>query len=164
MHHLRHRGMARALKLGSLSYGIAFTAALSFLGTLAYTLLQKDERAVPLLAIFAGVAIVFGISSMFFGSRARCQLCQTTLVLPHKCTKHQNARKLLGSYRLRMTASIIFSDRFKCPYCGENFSTTVSEKPQSQTVREGMIHSKKSTAGRPVQSLNRSRSIPQKKQ
>ena len=52
-------------------------------------------------------------------SRANCPLCVTPVLAVKSCVKHRNARRLLGSYRLRVTLAVLFLNRFRCPYCGE---------------------------------------------
>jgi hypothetical protein len=52
-------------------------------------------------------------------SRAGCPLCRTPVLAPKSCTKHRLARTFLGSHRLKVALSVLFNNRFQCPYCNE---------------------------------------------
>lgn len=46
---------------------------------------------------------------------------------PKRCQKNRRARRLLGSYRLRVATGVLLRDRFLCPYCGEATKMAVRE-------------------------------------
>ena len=73
--------------------------------------------------VWAGVALVICLSCMvtkfLIGSRLRCPLCMMPPLSNRGCARHRNANRLLGSYKLAVAASILFRNRFRCPYCGE---------------------------------------------
>lgn len=41
--------------------------------------------------------------------------------------KHRKARRLLGSYQLRVAFAVMFTDRFRCPCCNEHTALDVKE-------------------------------------
>ena len=65
-------------------------------------------------------------------TRANCPLCMTPVLGNKGCSKHRTAKSLLGSHRLRVAVSILFTSRFRCPYCGE---PTLLEVRQSRKRR-----------------------------
>jgi hypothetical protein len=66
--------------------------------------------------VFCGV---IAIMQWLVASRARCPLCLTQPVTVRGCATNRNAKRLLGSFRLRVAVSIIVRNQFRCPYCGE---------------------------------------------
>lgn len=77
----------------------------------------------PSIAIVGGgvalLILILAIVQWTIASRTRCPLCMTPALARKSCAKHRNARRLLGSYRLRVALSILFRGYFRCPYCGE---------------------------------------------
>jgi hypothetical protein len=77
----------------------------------------------PSIAIAGGgIALLILILTLLqwsVASRTRCPLCMTPALASKSCAKHRTARRLLGSYRLRVALSILTRGYFRCPYCGE---------------------------------------------
>lgn len=74
--------------------------------------------------VIAGLALVFAtllvvVAQWIFAARTNCPLCITPVLMPKGCAKHRSARRFLGSHRLRVALSILFTGSFRCPYCGE---------------------------------------------
>lgn len=88
-------------------------------GLLVYSFVEHD-RELTIMAIGLGVltAILLFVQWMV-AVRARCPLCMTPVLANKRCSKHRNARTLLGSHRLRVSLAILFKGRFHCPYCHE---------------------------------------------
>ena len=61
-------------------------------------------------------------------AKTRCPLCLTPVLATKGCSKHRNARTLLGSHRLRVAMSVLFKGRFYCPYCHEPSVLEVRQK------------------------------------
>ncbi len=51
-------------------------------------------------------------------------------MLPKACAKHRFARKFLGIYRLRVAATVLLRNRYRCPYCGESTHCSVRPNPK----------------------------------
>ncbi len=49
----------------------------------------------------------------------RCPLCRVPVLGSPGCSKNRAARRLLGSYRLRVSLATLFRGCFRCPYCNE---------------------------------------------
>jgi hypothetical protein len=52
-------------------------------------------------------------------SKVRCPLCMVPPLVSRGCAKNRRARRLFGSYRLRVAVSALALGSFRCPYCGE---------------------------------------------
>jgi len=79
----------------------------------------------------SGVAILslfLVIPQWTLGTHTHCPLCWTPVLAPKGCTKHRDARKLMGSHRLRVAVAVLFKNQFRCPYCNE---CTAMEFPYS---------------------------------
>jgi len=76
------------------------------------------------------VAWVISVSAFFFrGSSLKCPLCMSPVWGKRMCQKHSKAKRALGvSYRLGIATSVIFKNRYRCPYCGEPFRAQKTKK------------------------------------
>lgn len=83
---------------------------------------------------WAAVAVVSGLAfilaGFFVGGRARCPLCMMPPLRNQSCSKHRNAGKVLGSFKLSVALSVLFQNRFRCPYCGEPTAMEVRARPK----------------------------------
>lgn len=50
-----------------------------------------------------------------------CPNCRSQILKSRRCGKHRNAKKILGSYTLRVAFQIVFSKRFRCFYCDKTY-------------------------------------------
>lgn len=66
-----------------------------------------------------GLCILLQILQVIAASRTFCPLCRTPVLAKKHCNKHRSARRLFGSYRLRVGVAALFTRSFRCPYCGE---------------------------------------------
>ena len=130
MHKLRHHSLAKKLHLNSLLLIAGVGFLISLLGLLIATVITQNMS----LAIGAGVALVgimfLALLNFMIGARCRCQLCQSPMMAPRKCSRHRKAKRLFRSYRLKLATSFLFSESFTCPFCGESFSSHVVEREQ----------------------------------
>ena len=72
-----------------------------------------------------GIAVWVISMGAFFarGSSLKCPLCMNPVWGKRMCQKHSKAKRALGlSYRLGIATSVVFKNRYRCPYCGEPFS------------------------------------------
>lgn len=78
------------------------------------------------LVVMGGVLLMI-MAQWIVASRANCPLCMTPVLGNKQCNKHRRARKLLGSYRLRVAFQILTQNKFDCPYCSEPTELKVRE-------------------------------------
>lgn len=102
----------------------------STFGVLVYSMVTFDREIMQLALALIGGTLLLAILQWCFACRARCPLCHAKSISNSGCSKHRNAKPLFGSYRLRVAATIIFRQYFRCPYCGE--STVV--KPRTTAL------------------------------
>ncbi len=86
---------------------------------LLYTIFVSHQDKLLYAALLMAAGFTLIIVQWVTSIRARCPLCLTPALAKKACSKNRNAKTLLGSYRMRAAASIIFRNRFRCPYCNE---------------------------------------------
>jgi len=65
------------------------------------------------LALLLFLQMIHGLES----NKIVCPNCRSQILLLGHCSKHRNAKKLLGSYALRIARQVVFSNTFHCQYC-----------------------------------------------
>jgi hypothetical protein len=88
-------------------------------GTLLFGLATHDQEITVLGAALAGMGMLCGFTQFVLASKARCPLCMTPPLASKHCSKHREARRLFGSYRLRAAIWMLTRGHFRCPYCNE---------------------------------------------
>ena len=128
MHRLPTRASLRNLRLGTVFLLLLGLAILVFIGMGVAAIITRNPTVVRVF-LWVGVALpVIGILYLFFGSKVKCPLCMNPPLRPRHCQKHRNAKRLFGSYRLRVAFSVFFNDNFVCPHCGEPTMLEVRER------------------------------------
>jgi hypothetical protein len=137
MHTLRYRDLTRAIYISSLFFVIRSLAFVTFLVLLTFLIITNDEQLFHPLGIVVAVLLFSTPFGFLSGRKANCQLCKSPLMMTRKCNRHLKARKILGSYRLRVSISVLFTHSFRCQFCGErfSFSTKQSEMKSSRRVK-----------------------------
>lgn len=135
MHHPRSNSAARRLRIASLLL-LANRILLPIGLGLLLTSVLTNERHMMIYGLIAGLTGVFLIVAQWIAaSHAGCPLCRTPVLAPMGCVKHRKARRLLGSYKLRVALAIMFTERFRCPYCNESTTMDVREKLRGSRPR-----------------------------
>ena len=78
------------------------------------------------------VSFILVIPLWIQGYHTNCPLCCTPVLAPKGCTKHRDAKKLMGSHRLRVALAILFPNRFRCPYCNESTALEFHQTTRSR--------------------------------
>lgn len=105
-----------AASLAMLGSILALLAAAG--GGVAVLVLQERQWAVHAL-VALGAAVGLGLLHLIAASAVRCPLCLTKPLIRTGCQKHWRAKRLFGSYRLRVALGAACLRHFRCPYCGE---------------------------------------------
>lgn len=152
MHYTRRPEMARAIRISSLFLILNRFAVLALLAGVGYAWHERSEQSYW-VTLTAGLVCIFTwIVCAFWSARCRCQLCMAPLLSRAKCNEHYNAKKLFGSYRTRLAAAALIIGRFRCYFCGEEFSLEQPpEKPDQRPVKD-----------RHVTTIRQSGSLPKK--
>ena len=140
MHHIKRPGMARAIKISSLFLILNRFAVLALLGAIPYAWLERTEQSYWNILIIFLASISIWIICAFWSARCRCQLCMAPLLSRAKCNEHHSAKKLFGSYRTRLAAAALIIGRFRCYFCGEDFTLEPPpEKPDLGPIKDRHI-------------------------
>lgn len=117
------------------NYLLAFLIA----GLMARSLLT-DNFGLTLIgsALVILLFVLLGIQ-WTVASRAGCPLCRTPVLAPRFCTKHRLARTFLGSHRLRVALSVLFKNRFRCPYCNESTALQLGKRVHLAHSRRSLM-------------------------
>ncbi|MGJ8696433.1 MAG: hypothetical protein ACSHYF_08945 [Verrucomicrobiaceae bacterium] len=126
--------MARSLVQSSILLGLAAISLTATILLLLAAIVLEDWSYSKTAGITLGLALLTWLLSLTIGSRCRCQLCQAPMMMPRKCSKHRKAETFFGSYRLKLSSSILFAQSFLCPFCGERFTSRVRVNPRYADV------------------------------
>lgn len=136
MHRLPSKSTVYRFKIAALLLCTRCLFGLASISLLVYSIAIIHDRELTLIGIaLGGVTIVGVILQWVLAARTRCPLCLTPVLANKACSKHRNARKFLGSYRLRVAIAILFKGSFKCPYCHE--PTAVEARPKRPGYSRG---------------------------
>lgn len=91
---------------------------------------------IPLVHLGLGLAttaVILQLLQVLLAARTFCPLCRTPVLAKKYCRKHRSAKKLFGSYRLRVGTAVLLTGKFRCPYCGEPSTLEVRDpsRPRS---------------------------------
>lgn len=89
------------------------------LGLLGYSIFINDRHMTFQAIGLGGITVLVAIIQWISGAKTRCPLCMVPVLGSNSCSKNRKARRLFGSYRLRVAASATFRGHFRCPYCNE---------------------------------------------
>ncbi len=123
MHIQRSKRSLRLLRRGA--YHFLFNTVLGFaaVGAVAWSAYHYDLKLLYGSLGLVGLWLVSAVVFMVRGSRLRCSMCVMPLWSGSKCQKHKTVKPALGvSYRLGVALAVIFTGKYRCPYCGEIFS------------------------------------------
>lgn len=135
MHRLSSKRAVRALRISALSLVVSMIGLISVLLALVFAYITNDWEAL-VRALQAGAVPLFAyLLYKIFSSGVRCPLCHGGLVSKNLCSKNRQAKRLLGSYRLRVSLGVLSLNRFRCPCCGELVEVRARDRNNSQHTR-----------------------------
>jgi len=120
MHSPRTLSHARRLRFASLLLLGNRLLVLAASGLLLVSVFANDRHLLIFGSILVAVSLALILAQWIAASHAGCPLCMTPVLAPMGCMKHRKAKRLLGCYRLRVAFAIMFTERFRCPYCNES--------------------------------------------
>jgi hypothetical protein len=128
MHRLSSKSTVYRFRVAALLLCTRSVLALACVSVLAYSVFVSD-RELTVIGIGLGMITVLAVMLQWMlAARTRCPLCLTPVLANKECAKHRNARKFMGSHRMRVALAILFRGAFKCPYCHE--PTSVEARPR----------------------------------
>lgn len=135
MHHPRTISDVSRLRIASLLLLGNRLLILAAAGMLLVSLLASDRQLMIFGSSLVAVSLVLIIAQWVAASHVGCPLCRTPVLGSMGCLKHRKARRLLGSYQLRVAFAIMFTERFRCPYCNESTAMEVRETLRGSHTR-----------------------------
>lgn len=132
MHRFQSKSTITRLRFAALFICLKWLLIPATAGILVYSILQHDNRLTWIAMGLGFGTVCLTIIQWILSSRVRCPLCMTPVLAAKRCSKHRNAKKALGSYRLRVALTVLLKGRFYCPYCHE---------PSVLAVRDRRIYS-----------------------
>jgi hypothetical protein len=128
MHHSQSIADVRRLRIASLLLLANHLLVITAAALLLVSFFANDHQMMILGSILVPVSILLIFAQWIAASHVGCPLCRTPILAPIECVKHRKARRLLGSYKLRVALAVMFKDRFRCPYCNERTAIEVKER------------------------------------
>lgn len=129
MHQQRSKSTLRDLRFRAILFLTNLSALVTAVALLATSLfLDRDD----LLKVGFAFFILYLLSFLLFTVLSfnwKCPLCVGAVWKNTTCRRNKNAVKFLGiSYRLGVAVSALTGQPYRCPYCGEKFSTTKTRR------------------------------------
>lgn len=128
MHRLPSQSAVTRFRFAAYLYIISILLIISGFAYIGWALYSGLERHVIFASGVIAAAVITFIFQCISASRARCPLCLVPSMAKKNCSKNRNAKRLLGSYRLRVAGSIILHGNFRCPYCNEPTALEVRQR------------------------------------
>lgn len=129
MHRFHSRSTILRFRFAALLLFLKFLLPVMALGVLGYGW-ANDDHELMIIGLGLGLlAVLVSVLQWLLAWRTRCPLCMTPLMVSKGCSKHRNARTVLGSHQLRVAMAIMFKDSFVCPYCHEASAMEVRHRP-----------------------------------
>lgn len=119
MHQFRNKSTVFWIRISALSFFLWLLSAIALAVLTGYAVLHATHEMMLMLLSGIGVFVLTWLLYMLGASMCKCPLCRSGPLSSKRCARHRNARRLLGSYRMRVAAGVLFTNSFRCPYCGE---------------------------------------------
>src|SRR6478609_5386917 len=134
MHRFQSQSTITRFRFSAVLICLKYLLIPATVGTLVYSLATNNQRLTYIaIAMGAGTLLMTGLQ-WARAARTPCPLCMTPVLANKRCSKHRNAKTVLGSHRLRVALAIIFRGSFMCPYCHEPSAMQVRNRnPVSST-------------------------------
>jgi hypothetical protein len=120
MHQFRSKSPVFWIRISSLSFFLWALSAVGLVCLTCYAVLHATHGMMLMLLSGIGVFVMTWLLYMLGASMCKCPLCRSGPLSSKRCARHRNASRLFGSYRLRVAAGVLFTNHFRCPYCGES--------------------------------------------
>lgn len=128
MHRLPSRAALVRFKLSAWFFILGFLLLIGGLGYLGWSVFIAHNTHIITASSIIGGGVVCVIIQWISAARARCPLCLTPSMARKNCSKNRAAKRLLGSYRMKVATSIILHNHFRCPYCNEPTALEVRQR------------------------------------
>jgi hypothetical protein len=137
MHRLRSAATIRHFRLAAVLVCVKCVVAPLAAGILIVALITHDPDTTLISIGLVAATVLAVLLQWIFAARTNCPLCRTPVLANKGCSKHKNARKLFGSYRLRVSLTMLLKGRFRCPYCHETTAMEARDRSRSSKYSRG---------------------------
>ena len=128
MHRFHSKSIIRRIRFAAFLLCLKYILPAASVSLLVWSILVNDRQMTMSAITVGGVAIFIVVTQCILATRALCPLCMTPVLASKTCSKHRNAKSLLGSHRLRVAVSILCKGSFTCPYCHESSVLEVRDR------------------------------------
>ncbi len=119
MHRFRSKSTIVRFRITAFLLCLKYFLPMATLFVLGWSILTNDRELTHVAFALAGLTLLCATFRCLLARRALCPLCMMPVLAKKLCAKHRNARKLLGSHRLRVAVSVLRKGYFTCPFCHE---------------------------------------------
>ncbi len=133
MHHLRSASVVHHFRIAAFLWFVICMLVPVSVGLLVQSVWFENFQLTMAGSGVAMLSLLLVIPLWAEGSNTNCPLCWTPVLTPKACSKHRDARKLMGSHRLRVALAILFKNQFRCPYCNESTALELRHSPRHVT-------------------------------
>ena len=117
------------LRIASLALALKWLAAVTAIIGIVIGV-SSDSRTLLIVSLAAlGAFVVFTAISTALAAELPCRVCRHPALKAKGCRKHERASAFLGlSHPLTVAVSVLFTNRFRCFYCGEKIPLAGSRR------------------------------------
>ncbi len=116
---LSSKSLIFRFRVASFLVGFSVFALLPAFGILGYGIVIRDVGLIAISGGAFGCILLLMFINMITTSSLRCPLCMASPLRNRRCSKHRGCKRIFGSHRLKVAQTILLSNHFVCPYCGE---------------------------------------------
>ncbi len=136
MYHSHSNSDVSRLRIASLLLLVNRLLIVAASGLLLVSLFRNDQHLRIIGSGFLVVSFILIIAQRIAALHVGCSLCRTPILAPMSYIKHRKARRLFGSYQLRVALAILFTERFCCPCCNQRSTVHIKETLLTTRPRE----------------------------
>ena len=119
MHRPRHAQVIVKLQLAALLLCLSRLLIPAAIVMAIMSVLSGETGHSKLALMLGASALVLAVLQWIFASGGKCPLCTMPVLSRRGCSRHRNARRLVGSHRMPVAFGVLFKGHFRCPYCNE---------------------------------------------
>ena len=125
MHRQSSKSTLFKLRVRALLFLNNVALAIVTIASLVFWLLQSSELTLKICLVTSCLLIAHLLLFLILSHSWKCPLCMTAIWQKKRCGRNKNAHKAFGiSYRLGVAIAVVLGRPYRCPYCGETFSST----------------------------------------
>lgn len=129
MHLQRSKSSLRTLRFASLHFFFNWLLCLVSLTFIVLAILHPSSDWIIRAGIALGSLLFSFLLFFLFYNHWTCPLCKGRIWIKTGCNHNRKSKKFLGlSYRGHVAISTLLRKPYRCPYCGELFSSSKARR------------------------------------